>query len=234
MESGTSKTYTTWPCPHCGSFKQRDKHPLLVCEDCSETIRRSQYKIAIEYAQFVYRYGHLFRSVYETQLEKEATVAHVQVNDAHPVAIGATLVTLSALHGPDANWFLTKQTVRRFVASYNDTFDEEVMLEDSELKKMNKNIREFTQDFSEASPALRNAVFEEIFADHCPKKDHDTLIQLQIDLKNSAPEKRQQLQEAFDAIFQNVMAKTFKKVGKLPKPAPEELNSYWSKVLKMS
>ena len=230
MESATQNIYTNWPCPHCGSFKQKDEHPLL-CEDCGGTIRRSQYKIAMEYAQFVYRYGHAFRSVYEHQLEKDQAVTPVQIDPAHPVALSATLVTLSALHGPDTNWFLTKQTVRKCIASYNETFDEEVTLEDDELKKMNKNIREFTQDFSESSPILRNAVFEEIFADHCPKKDHDKLIQLQMELRKSPAENQKQLQVEFDAIFQKIMAKTFKKVGQLPKPEPEELNGYWSKVL---
>ena len=206
---------------------------MLSCEDCGELLRKSQYKVAIEYAQFVYRFGHLFRSVYEKQLAEDKKITPVSFEPPHPIAVGATLVTLSALHGPNANWFLTKQTVKRMCDSYNEVFDDEIILEDSELRNMNRNIREFSHEFSESDTKLRNAVFEEIFAEYCPRQEHEKLLQMKKNIMQTKKTDRSELVKEFDTSFQKIMAKTFKKVSKLPKPEPVELNSYWSKVLKM-
>ncbi len=231
MTSIESK-YSSWPCPHCASFKQIDSK-MLSCEECGEKLRKSQYRIAIEYAEFVYRFGHLFRSVYEKQLAEDNRITPVSFEKSHPIALGATLVTLSALHGPNTNWFLTKQTVKRMCNSYNETFDDDIILEDSELRNMNRNIREFTHDFSESDTRLRNAVFEEIFAEYCPRQEHEKLLRMQQQVREAKEADKIQLEKEFDSVFQKVMTKTFKKVSKLPKPEPTELNSYWSKVLKM-
>lgn len=228
----TNQAFYTYPCPYCGSFKVLDEQ-VLSCTDCKGTMRRSQYKVAVDYAEFTYRYGHLFRSVYEQQLQEEQKITPVSFETSHPVAIGATLVTICALHGPDVNWFLTKNTVKRMCSSFNEVYEDDIILEDGELRNMNKNIRDFTQDFSDSDTKLRNAVFEEIFADHCGKQDHEKLIKMQLEISKAEQATKATLQKEFDTLFQKIMAKTFKKVSKLPKPDPVELNSYWSNVLKM-
>ena len=224
--------FYTYPCPFCGSFKVLDDQ-VLNCTECKGSIRKSQYKVAVDYAEFSYRYGHLFRSVYEKQLQEEKKITPVSFEKSHPIAIGATLVTICALHGPDVNWFLTKNTVKRMYSSFNEVYDDDVILEDAELRNMNKNIRDFTQDFSDSDTKLRNAVFEEIFADNCGKQDHEKLIKMQYEISKTDGSNKATLQKEFDELFQKIMAKTFKKVAKLPKPEPVELNSYWSNVLKM-
>ncbi|CAG37002.1 unknown protein [Desulfotalea psychrophila LSv54] len=222
--------YSKWPCPHCGSFRQEDAS-LLPCEDWAGTIRRSQYKIVMEYAAFAYRYGHMFRSIYEIQLESEQAVTPGSLSPAHPVAIGASLVILSALHGSTVNWFLIQEAVKKMATSYGEVYGEECVIEEGELKRMNKNLREFTQDFSGSLPALRNAIFEEIFAEHCAKKDHDKLLQLQNTIRAAKADQQKALLKDFDDLLQKIMGKTFKMIAKQPKPEPAELATYWSKVL---
>ncbi len=228
----TNQAFYTYPCPFCGSFKVLDEQ-VLSCTECKCTIRKSQYKVAVDYAEFAYRYGHLFRSVYEQQLQEDNKITPVSFEKAHPVAIGAALVTVCALHGPDVNWFLTKNTVKRMCSSFNEVNEDDVILEDGELKNMNKNIRDFSQDFSDSDPKLRNAVFEEIFGDNCGRQDHEKLVKMQYEISKSTESNKAEMQKEFDELFQKIMTKTFKKVSKLPKPEPAELNSYWSNVLKM-
>ncbi|MGL1932440.1 MAG: hypothetical protein OCC45_11900 [Desulfotalea sp.] len=221
----------SWPCPYCASFTlQGDNN--LTCNDCGKTLSRSQYRISMEYAAFSYRYGHLFRSVYQGQIEKDNKVTPVSLGDAHPIALATSLVILSAIHSPTTNWFLIRQTVKKFTASYLENFGEECALSDDELKDMNKNIREFTNDFSETLPSIRNAVFEEIFSEHCSKTDNETLLSLREKVMKASDTQRAELAKEFDDNFQKIMAKTFKKVGKIAKPTPEELGSFWCDVLK--
>lgn len=222
--------YLSWPCPSCGGFTlQGDNN--LICKECDNTISRSNFRISIEYAEFAYRYGHLFRSVYEEQLNTDDRIKPVTLGDAHPIAIATSLVILSATHSTTANWFLIRQTVKRFTESYLESFGDECAIEDRELKAMNKNIREFTNDFSETLPQLRNAVFEEIFADHCSKSDNELLFSLQQKAMEASQEQKTACDKEFNEAFQKIMGKTFKKVAKIPKPSPAELGSYWSKVL---
>lgn len=223
-------SYSLWACPYCASFTLSDDS-VMNCDSCKETIRRSQYKVTIDYAGFVYRYGHLFRSVYENQLEQEGKLTPVRVDPAHPIAIAATSVILSALHAPTINWFLIKQSVRKFTQSYQQVYGDECVIAEDELRAMNKNIREFTLDFNESSATLRNAVFEEIFAEHCSKKEHEKLIAMQNKIRGAKEDEKRQLTAEFDKLLQNAMAKTFKKVGQLPKPEPAELGTFWAKVL---
>lgn len=226
----TQNKYSLWPCPYCASFKLVEDS-VMTCEDCNESIRRSQYKVTIEYAGFVYRYGHLFRSVYENQLAQEGKITPVTVDPAHPIAIAATAVIVSALHTPSVNWFLIKQAVRKFTESYQEVYGDECVIAEEELRAMNKNIREFTLDFNESSATLRNAVFEEIFAEHCSKKEHEKLLTMQNKIRSAKEEDKRNLTEEFEKLLQSAMAKTFKKVGQLPKPEPTDLAQFWNKIL---
>lgn len=226
----TQDKYSLWPCPYCASFTLVEDS-VMNCDTCKESVRRSQYKITTDYAAFVYRYGHLFRSVYENQLAQEGKLTPVRVDPAHPIAIAATAVIVSALHAPTVNWFLIKQAVQKFTASYKDVYGDECVIAEEELRAMNKNIREFTLDFNESSATLRNAVFEEIFAEHCSKKEHEKLLIMQTKIRSAKEEDKKALSDEFEKLLQNAMAKTFKKVGQLPKPEPTELATYWNKVL---
>lgn len=222
--------YSLWPCPYCASFTLLEDS-VMKCESCEGSIRRSQYKVTIDYAGFAYRYGHLFRSVYENQLEQDGKLTPVRVDPAHPIAVAATAVIVCALHTPTVNWFLIKQSVRKFTESYQEVYGDECVIAEDELRAMNKNIREFTLDFNESSATLRNAVFEEIFAEHCSKKEHEKLLAMQTKIRSAREEEKRSLTEEFEKLLQTAMAKTFKKVGQLPKPEPADLGLFWNKVL---
>lgn len=98
---------------------------------------------------------------------------------------------------------------------------------------MNRNIREFTHEFSEPDTKLRDAVFEGIFAEYCPRQEHEKLLRMKNNIVQTKETDRSDLVKEFDTSFQKIMAKTSQKVSKQPKPEPVELKNCWSKVLKM-
>lgn len=219
------------PCPSCGSFSLLDEK-LIRCKNCDYTTRRLPLKAAYNYAAFVFRYGHQYKKYYEDLLAK-GEKATVLGNVAEPHQLH-TMISLPLLSGVVGNTsiFLVKAAINTIVESYNEHYKTDFDVPDEDINTLYGNFRVFVNNFADTDPKIRNAVFEEMFMAECSKKESEKLANLQKRAENAKGEQRTQLQSKAEKMLHETMRSTFKKLGDKPKPTPEELSSFWLKVLK--
>ncbi len=218
------------PCPACATFSLlNDK--LISCTKCGFESRRLPLKAAYDYASFVFRYGHQCKQYHEDKL-KEGEELTVLGNIADPHELHA-LISLPILSGAagSTSMFLVQTAIRTMVASYNSKNETDYTVPDEDIKALFVNFRIFVNNFADADPKVRNAVFEEMFIAECNKKESGKLRDLQTKAQNAKGEQQAQLQIKADKMLKEMMGKTFKKISNRTKPTPEELSAFWLKVI---
>lgn len=218
------------PCPLCGTFSFIDDKELS-CEKCGYSTRKLPVRTAYDYAKFVFIYGHQYKQHYEEQLAKqnELTV-NGNLEAPHPLHALISLPLLSGIVGT-TSWFLVKAAITNIVDSFNEKNETDFEIPEDDLKVLNANFREFVNNFANADPKVRNAVFEEMFAAECNAKDKEKLLNLRKKAHTAKGEEQKHLQEKATKMLDDMMRKTFKKIGNTPKPVPEELSLFWLRVI---
>jgi hypothetical protein len=219
------------PCPSCATFSLLDEK-LISCQNCDYTTRRLPLKTAYDYAAFVFKYGHQYKQYYEDLLSKgeKATVLG-NIADPHQLHTMISLPLLSGVVG-NTSIFLVKAAISTLVDSYNEHYQTDFTVPDEDINTLFGNFRVFVNNFADADPKIRNAVFEEMFMAECSKKESEKLVNLQKKAEDAKGDQRIQLQSKAEKMLNESMRSTFKKLGDKPKPTPEELSGFWLKVIK--
>jgi len=218
------------PCPICAEFALiEDKS--VSCLSCDYRARKLPLKTAYEYASFVFQYGHQYKTYYETQLKEHGSFeVKGNLEPPHPLHVVISLPLLSGIIGT-TSWFLVKTAISTMVDSYNKKYDTDYTMPEDDIRTLNKNFREFVNNFVDVDEKIRNAVFEEMFAAECSQKEKSKLIALRQKAEKLEGDQQQQIHNKADKMLNDLMKKTFKKIGNRPKPTPEELSSFWLGVI---
>lgn len=218
------------PCPLCATFSLIDDKGLS-CEKCGYSTRKLPLKTAYDYGKFVFIYGHQYKHYYEEQLLKQTKLTvKGNLEPPHPLHAHISLPLLSGIVGT-TSWFLVKAAIKNIVDSFNEKNETDFEIPEEDLKVLNINFREFVNNFADADPRVRNAVFEEMFAAECNTKDKEKLLSLQKKAHEAKGEEQKHLQEKATKMLDEMMRKTFKKISNTPKPTPDELSLYWLRAI---
>lgn len=218
------------PCPSCASFTLVDDKSIQ-CSHCGYTTRKFPLTTAYNYAEFVFRYGHQFRHFYEQQLIDNGSITNnADLEAPHPLHVLISLPLISGITG-GISWFLVKGAISTIIANYNERYQEDYEIPDEDLKILNVNFREFINNFADADPRLRNAVFEAMFASECSRQEKIKYLQAQKQADECSPSQKKEFETKAEKMLEEAMKKTFKKIAAKAKPTPEELSQFWLKII---
>ncbi len=94
--------------------------------------------------------------------------------------------------------FIVKAAVNALVDSYNEHYQTDFTVPDEDINTLFGNFRVFVNNFADADPKIRNAVFEEMFMAECSKKESEKLVNMQKRAENKGAD---EAIKDFEALF---------------------------------
>lgn len=218
------------PCPSCATFSLLDEK-LITCTKCGYETRRLLLKASYEYATFVFRYGHQCKQFYENQLEADGAIKIAgNIADPHELHKIISLPILCGVLGTTP-MFMVQAAINVMVESYNTRYDTDYEIPAEDIKTLYGNFRLFVNNFADADKKIKNAVFEEMFMAECSKKDGEKLFAAKKKAREAKGDQQTQLQQKAEKLLDTIMKNTFKKIANKAKPTPEDLGTFWLKVI---
>jgi hypothetical protein len=154
--------HSEYICPQCATFNVK-RQKTFECLNCGSFISKRHLKLVHDYAEYVYTYGHMYRSRYQNQVDNTGEVGIKFSNTPDSIYHYIGLAMLSGVVGNIA-WEVIKTAAKTIVVSYNFRFNENKEISDQELHEIYRSFEIFLKHMDDINKDVKAAIFEEIFA----------------------------------------------------------------------